>query len=627
MNYIISQRVLISITYFLVFFFPFLFCNGQMELNNKQNNTLYISSYSIDYIWTRKVTEGISKQYSNWEDNNLLSEFMDSRKPSPHFNFLEYLNNKYGNTSINLIIVADNAALDFVVKHRNDSLFENKPIVFCGISNPEDYDLQELNLVGVREQTVLSLTFNAIKDLYPDMEKVIVIADNTITGEVYKKQAIQQIQNEYRISLEIIDTITNDNTLAVIDEINQKKNAALFYFGVTKYADGNNADDIKVAQLLADNCNIPIFSSYIADIENITGGRFAYSEEHGKTTALIAKRLLDGEQIEQRIFNTQSGFIFNYSKLIEFGIDPKRAPAGTVFISKPITVFSRYKMIIIWFSLLIIIMVFAIIVLVRYIAIEKKNRSLVEKARDKALESDRLKGAFLANVSHELRTPLNAISGFSELAMIEDPHDELKQYLQIIHTNTHLLSQLVNDILDLSLIDADEIKLVNKAFDLERMFDQLYMTTLPLLASNDKMNLELHKKTNPKQGQLTGDELRINQIMHNFLVNAVKFTEEGSITFGYDNLQAFPDIAIAYPEYKSALLLYVSDTGVGINTLQQKVIFERFSRDDSHYRSQHGGFGLGLNIARSLASLMNGKIYLKSKKGLGSTFGLILPLD
>lgn len=602
---------------------------AQNDTSPKEYNTLYINSYNIDYSWSRRVTNGLAIEYAKWEQHNLYPEYMDSRRNTYTSDdiFWKYLSQKYKGQNFDIIIVSDNAALNMIIKHPNSPLINNKPIVFCGISNPEDYDLEGMNLYGVIETTILDASFEIVRKLIPDLKNIVVLTDQTTTGRVYQNQAQAYLSNNKSITTQFIDSINTNNLDDVIEEINHIPNNVVFYYGITKYADGSNANDINIAETIATNCKAPVFSSYIADVPDITGGRYAFGEEHGKTTALLALRLLAGKTPVKRVFDTSSSFAFNYDKLIQFGLDVDLIPEGSELINEPINIWQRYRVPIIWISILILILFFAVVVLIRYVAIEQKNRILVEKARDNALESDRLKGAFLANVSHELRTPLNAVSGFSELAMAEQTNDNLRSYLQIIRNNTDLLSHLVNDILDLSLIDANEIKLQVKTFNLETCFEKIHAAALALLSTNNKTHIELNKHTNPKFSQFKGDELRISQIIQNLVSNAIKFTTEGSVIFGYDHLNVFPDIAKVYPDYHDTIFLYVQDTGIGINPEQQKLIFQRFSRDDSQYQNLHGGFGLGLHIAKALTELMGGEIYMRSQQGEGSLFGLILKRD
>lgn len=226
------------------------------------------------------------------------------------------------------------------------------------------------------------------------------------------------------------------------------------------------------------------------------------------------------------------------------------------------------------------------------------------RLRDKAEEANRLKSAFLANMSHEIRTPLNAIVGFSNLiAMAEDP-DEIGEYVKIIETNNELLLQLINDILDLSKIEAGQLDFNYTDVDLSAIFDNL----LHIYKSRVKLGVELicHQ---PASGYVIRSEKnRLTQVISNFLSNACKYTVEGSITMGYERVG-------------DNLRFYVSDTGKGIAKENLPHVFERFAKFDSFVQ----GTGLGLSICDSIVQSFGGEIGVDSEFGVGSTFWFTIP--
>lgn len=602
---------------------------AESQVSNTPNNTLYISSYDVGLYWTRKVTEGITAKYSKIPNHNVFVEFMDARHPhnANSFDFWEYLKSKYSNSDIKLVIVADNVALDFAIKHRNENFIKDKPIVFCGISNAHEYDLEGLDLHGIIEQDILDRTYQTVKNLCPDIEKVYAISDKTPTGKIYSNDVKDYFKDFKTPQLEIIDTISTNNLDKVISELNKSTKSAIFYLGVRKYPNGDIANDIDIAQKLGSNCKIPIFSSYISSADELTGGLYAYMIDHGEAAANLAIRILEEDTITQRIFKSPTGFIFNYERLREFNLDTTNLHVKYELLNPPINLLNKYRSLIIWITTLIVLLLLIIILLIRYLSIEKKNRLLIEKARDNALQSDKVKSAFLANVSHELRTPLHAISGFSELIALEDVGENAEHYISIIRKNTSVLTNLVNDLLDLSLIDSDEVKLNANHFNIQNLFIELEKSAHQLLESEHKQHLEITNSINKEHTQLFGDQQRINQVMLNFISNAIKYTENGNITFGYELLDAKPEILPEEKNRTQTFLFFVSDTGTGISKEYQHKIFDRFSRDETQYRSQHGGLGLGLNISKTLIKLMGGKIYMKSEVGKGSTFGFILPIN
>jgi len=249
-------------------------------------------------------------------------------------------------------------------------------------------------------------------------------------------------------------------------------------------------------------------------------------------------------------------------------------------------------------------------------AIERKNlyRSLV-KAREKAEEADKIKSAFLANMSHELRTPMNAIIGFSELLQYTEDADDTKKYTRIIMDNGELLLNLINDIIDISKIEAQQLKIIKAPFDLHQMLKSILdVFNESLDKSRKKKYLKLNLSV-PQQIQklsVHSDKKRLMQIISNFLSNAIKFTDSGSILFGY---QIETEV----------IHFFVEDTGTGIEENKLDHIFDRFAQ--ATQEAVQKGTGLGLAIAKNLAELLGGRIWATSKIGIGSVFHLTLPIE
>ncbi|MEG1635289.1 MAG: ATP-binding protein, partial [Rikenellaceae bacterium] len=226
-------------------------------------------------------------------------------------------------------------------------------------------------------------------------------------------------------------------------------------------------------------------------------------------------------------------------------------------------------------------------------------------AKEKAEESNRLKSAFLANMSHEIRTPLNAIVGFSGILASTNDIKEKKEYVDIIENNNTLLLQLISDILDLSKIEAGTLEFVFSDVDLNSLFTEIECTSR-LRLKNDMVSLYFGDRLD--ECVIHTEKNRLLQVITNFVSNAIKFTEEGSITLGYKLRNDY-------------LYFYVKDTGCGIPADQIKYIFGRFVKLNSFAQ----GTGLGLSICETIIDRLGGKIGVESKVGKGSTFWFTLP--
>lgn len=234
-------------------------------------------------------------------------------------------------------------------------------------------------------------------------------------------------------------------------------------------------------------------------------------------------------------------------------------------------------------------------------------------AKERAEENEKLKTAFLANMSHEIRTPMNGIIGFSSLLENPDLKEEKKKlYLNAINTSSNQLLSLVNSILDLSRIEADQINVDYIDINLDKWILSVYNLFVPR-AEEKEILLEIETKSNGSTEQITTDINKLQQILTNLIGNAIKFTSKGGVKFGY-SMQ------------KDSVLFFISDTGIGIPKEKQAMIFERFQQADMEVNHKFGGTGLGLAITRRLVSLLGGSIWLESTQDIGSTFYFTLPL-
>lgn len=248
---------------------------------------------------------------------------------------------------------------------------------------------------------------------------------------------------------------------------------------------------------------------------------------------------------------------------------------------------------------------------------ERKQAELdLKKALNKATESDRLKSVFLATMSHELRTPLNAIIGFSDLINTKVSTEEVISYSKIINSSGNHLLTIVEDLFDITLIESGETKIHKKEENVHSILNDTYKIIQSEQQKANKDNLDLKLITPKKSEGITviTDPIKLKQILINLLKNALKFTHEGYVKYGFKIDQT-----------NSMLEFFVEDTGIGIPKNKQELIFDIFRQVDETHTKMYGGTGIGLSISKKLVQLLGGEIKVKSIKGKGSTFCFTIP--
>lgn len=250
------------------------------------------------------------------------------------------------------------------------------------------------------------------------------------------------------------------------------------------------------------------------------------------------------------------------------------------------------------------------------ISIERKKSELeLVEAKEKAIQSDKLKTSFLTNMSHEIRTPMNAIIGFSTLLNDDDiTKEESAEYVSLLASNASVLLNIIDNVIEVAMLEAGEVVLERKKFGINQMLVDLLESFEKSEDRHPDVSVNISTAGSDEEYMLYNDQNRLMQMLNILIGNALKFTEKGSVDFGYRLIDQ------KYIEF------IIKDSGIGIPLSQQDHIFERFRQADNSLTRKFGGTGLGLTIVKHLVDLMDGQIVLESEEGKGSLFRISLPI-
>ena len=466
------------------------------------------------------------------------------------------------------------------------------------------------NITTLKQHYYIKETIELIRQLIPDMKRLAFISDDRYISEETRCD-MKEVVTKYfpDLPLELLST-TQLSTEALLDTLHSyKSNTGIIYYS---WFESHNKDDNNylfdhIQDVISNFTPSPLFLLSSEDLSNNTfaGGYYVSAESFGQSLLEILYRILDGEQarnIPETTGGKENAYLC-YPVLEEHNIPSYRYPKAAVYINQPQSFFQQHKVEILVCIAILVILVTAI---TYYIRILRKAYSRSSEAMEKAEQANQLKSAFLANMSHEIRTPLNAIVGFSNMLPEVDDREEMREYTDIIETNTNLLLQLINDILDMSEIEAGTFDFCPALIDVNQTMEEIEQS-MQLRLKNDAVTFTFCERL--PECMLYIDKNRLMQLLSNFIVNAIKFTKSGSIRMGY----RMKDINTIY--------FYVSDTGCGMSPEQCRHVFERFVK----YNPFIQGTGLGLSICHMIVEHLKGEIGVNSEEGKGSTFWFTLP--
>ncbi|MDD3037960.1 HAMP domain-containing sensor histidine kinase [Bacteroides sp.] len=458
-----------------------------------------------------------------------------------------------------------------------------------------------------------------IRCFYPGTENIVFISDNTYGGVTMQALVRKEMRKFPDLNLILLDG-RQHTIYTIVEELRQLPENTVIMVGTWR-VDMNEGYFMRNATyaMMEAAPKIPVFtpSSVGLGYWAIGGVLPDYKKVGGEMAAASMEIDENPEDTLQHLTVIGSKAVLDSHKVKELGLNPDILPFNVQIVNQPVTFYQQYTYQI-WMacSAFVILVLGLCISLFYYFRTKRLKDELLNSekdlriAKDRAEESNRLKSAFLANMSHEIRTPLNSIVGFSDVLSIGDSTEEDRQsYYKIIKTNSDLLLRLINDILDLSRLEANRVTLTWEYCDIVQLCKQVVASVSFSRQSSDNQFLF---NSSYETFQMETDVQRMQQVIINLMSNADKFTKNGKITLDF-----------SIDEQKKMAIFAVTDTGSGIPKEKQKLVFERFEKLNEYAQ----GTGLGLSICKLIIYKWKGGIWIDPDYTEGARFVFSHPLN
>lgn len=636
--------MLIRLGYLLICFWLFLMPINLWAVLKDKNPVLIICSYNPAAHQTAVTISDYMDEYKKLGgERDIIIENMNcksfSEAPSWGKIMTQILSKYQGATHPGQIILLGQEAWAAYLSQR-DSMQVKVPVMCSLVSSnyvilpkdtldlntwmPESMDLLADHLdvpeleSGFIYQYNIADNIRMIQSFYPQTKHIALITDNTYGGVTMQALVRKEMKKFPQLELLLLDG-RHHTIYTIVEELRQLPENTVILVGTWR-VDKNEGYFMRNAtySMMEAVPTIPAFTPSSVSMGSwAIGGVLPDYQKVGEKMARESARIDRQEgKVEEKITVIGSKAVLDSKKVKEWNLNPANAPFDVQIVNQQVSFYEQYTYQIWSTGAVFVILVLGLCISLFYYFRTKRLKDELLKSeknlrveKDRAEESNRLKSAFLANMSHEIRTPLNSIVGFSDvLAMGDTSQEEQQSYYQIIKTNSDLLLRLINDILDLSRLEADRVILSWEECDIVQLCSQVVASVSVSRRSGNQFLFT----TDYKSYWMETDVQRIQQVIINLLSNADKFTKQGKITLDF-----------SVNEETQMAIFSVSDTGCGIPKEKQKRVFERFEKLNEYAQ----GTGLGLSICKLIVYKWNGEIWIDPDYTEGARFVFSHPIN